>query len=1442
VLKRFTQVLLFLLVLTCWDLANGQIVANIVHYSTANGLSDNRVTYILRDKSGFMWFGSWAGLNRFDGTNFLNFKSYPGDNSDLRNNRIDEIVEDFENRYLWVRTYDNRVYCFNKRTQQFIPISTLLKGKINDKVTFQRILAVKKNEIWLKTINNGVVWINYSGAVQPEVGANKFRVIVAQNSSFFHLDRLNNAWVGTVSGIIRADKLPDGDRKIYAVKRLLDSTIIGVAEDKDYIWLASAKGSLTAIGLDLKNVRTFNLPTGGINYLLVSKVYPRIYCSTNSGTLYSISSDGIIQKQFQVRSALYAMFEQRSGILWVESQLHGGIRYSPDARELQFPFPKASYDFKPWLWNYTLVEDRDNVVWTNAAEDLRYYNDNTKKLTPFSTKGNPSRQKNIRRLFLDPDGVLWFGSGTQGIEKVVLQDQHFKLRPATQQLTLENLENDIRGLMVDRKNRQWVGTKSGSVHVYQNGKKLQGLFTSEFKNLGGVYCILEDKKNNVWMGTKSGGVLLAKPNGNGQYSVSQFLFNKDFPGSNAIYSLYEDGRGRLWAASFGNGLVEIIQKDEKVIFNTVQNTFKGFPPNGFNKIRCIAEDKSGWIWLGTTNGLLIFNPNQQGTYSFSIYKKVPNEIASLGGNDVQYIYRDTDDKMWVLTATGGLNLALSQNQKSLSFKNYSRKNGLPSDVLLSCLEDDQKNIWIATQNGISKFIHGKQKFQNYNYNDGLENVTYSESSCARTKDGDFVFGTPSGCLIFNPEKISAKKVNAQLALTGLQINSQVITPALEGSPLTSDINETERIVLEHDQNVLGLDFAVLDYHQNERLDYEYRLVGYDDVWRSTEGQTRATYTKLPAGKYLFEVRSLNDERFEKIPYHSLRIVVNNPPWRSWWAYMIYLVMIVGLIILGRKVAITVFKLKQGIVVERQLADLKLGFFTQISHELRTPLTLVINPSEEILKHETLSDRGKAYMTVVVKNTRRMLRMVNQVLDLRKVQSGEGTLRLFNIDVVQFVKEHIDYFRASLIQRNLLIEVNSVLPKLNALIDPEKLEIVLFNALANAIKFSPENGVISITIDKLSEKIFRITVADEGTGVQEHELSDIFRLYYEGKQFGQNQNKGTGIGLALSKELILLHRGKIWAEHNKPNGLKLIIELALGMGNYKLDDIVENTGVHSTPVQLLNGPILVPDHDFILNVEKGEKLRILLVEDNDELREFLTVKFSDVYQIETAKDGAAGLEKVKSLQPDLVLSDIMMPRMDGLQLLEQIKNNPETSHIPVILLTAKYAVESQIEGLKYGADYYITKPFDFQLLETAMEKVLKQRQKVFEQIQQEEELPAEETRVMTQYDQEFLQRVIEVVESKLDDSAFNVEEAADLTRMSRSAFYRKFKSLTGIAPVEFVRDTRVRKGKEILDAGEDNVSMVAYAVGFSTPKYFSVCFKAVYGINPSDYLKKIRKRS
>lgn len=1439
--RRIAKFLVFLMVLAGGDIAYSQIAANVTHYSTANGLSDNRVTYILRDKSGFMWFGSWAGLNRFDGSNFLTFKSYPGDHSDLKNNRIDEIVEDFENRYLWVRTYDNKVYCFMKRTQQFIPISRFFKGRLDDKITFQRILAVRKNEIWLRTVNNGVVWIDYSKAVESETGKNKFRVVVAENSSFFHLDKMDNAWIGIPTGVVRADKVKGRDRRVYAVKQFQDSKVVGVAEAKDQLWLACENGSLTAIGLDLKNARTFNIPSGGINYLLVSKVYPRIYASTKKGQLYSISSDGTVQKQFEIESSIYALFEQRTGVLWIESKDHGGIRYSPDTRELQFPFPKRSYVFKPWLQNYSLVEDRDNVIWTNAAGDLRYYNKNTKTLIPFATKGNPNRQKNIRRLFFDPDGVLWFGSGTQGIEKVVFQDQHFGLRPAADQLTLENLENDVRGLMVDRKNRQWVGTKSGSVNIYQYGKKIQSLLTSKFQNLGGVYCILEDRNSNVWMGTKSGGILLAKPNGKGQYSLSQFLLNKDIPGSNSIYCIYEDTYGRLWAASFGNGLVEIIEQNGKVNFRTVQNSFKGFPSSGFNKIRCIAEDKSGWIWLGTTNGLLVFNPNLQGNFNFLIYKKVPNDITSLGGNDVQYIYRDTDSKMWVLTATGGLNLARGQNQKSLSFKNYSSKNGLPSDVLLSCLEDDHKNIWIATQNGISKFIPKKQKFQNYNYSDGLENVTYSESSCARTEDGDFVFGTASGCLIFNPEKISAKKVSANMALTGLQINSKLITPAVEGSPLTSDVNEAKTIILEHDQTVLGIDFTVLDYHQTERLDYEYRLVGYDDVWRSTEGQNRATYTKLPAGKYLFEVRSLNDERFDKIPYHSLSIVVRSPPWKSWWAYIIYAILIAILIFLGRKVAITVFKLKQGIVVERQLADLKLAFFTQISHELRTPLTLIINPSEEILKQETLSDRGKAYMSVVIKNTRRMLRMVNQVLDLRKVQSGEGTLRLYNCELVQFLKEHIDYFKASLIQRNLSIEVNSVLPKLNALIDPEKLEIVLFNALANAIKFSPDNGIIRIDLDKSSEKTFRITISDEGSGVQEHELSDIFRLYYEGKQLGQNHSKGTGIGLALAKELISLHRGRIWAENNKPGGLKLIIELALGMGNYKLDDIVENTAVRKTSVQPSPERFSIPKSDNNSKADKGKKIRILLVEDNDELREFLTVKFDDSYQIATAKDGLEGLEKVNDLQPDLVLSDIMMPGMDGIELLEQIKNNPETSHIPVILLTAKYSVESQIEGLKYGADYYITKPFDFQLLETAMETVLRQRQKVFSHIQQEEELAVEETRVMTQYDREFLQRVIEVVESKLDDSSFNVEEAADLTRMSRSAFYRKFKSLTGIAPVEFVRDTRVRKGKDILDAGEDNVSVVAYAVGFSTPKYFSACFKSVYGLNPSEYLKKIRRK-
>lgn len=1450
-LKFLLHTVLLLLCLT--GTAYSQVVTNIKHYSTADGLSDNRVTFITKDSEGFMWFASWAGITRFDGNNFLTFKSYPGDKASLKSNRIDEIVEDADHRHLWLKAYDKQVYRFDKLTQQFMSLSDLLQDESIGKISFSKILSVRDHQVWLKTEDEGVVHLFNLANPKPSHTVFSWAAVApyklpSKSQNFFHLDQYANVWLGTNEGVCILKPGKNGQYTVQRPKGLLRASYTCISGGKTKIWLSNVKGMVVSVEPFSLQAKSHHTGVTGLHHILAAKHTEAAYFTTASGDLMAIYPNGQLNRLFATanRSPLFHITEDSAGVLWVESQSYGMVRFSPETKLPEYLFSRQNYVLHPTQQNNKIFQDRAGVVWINMNGTMFFYSTEKKmvRLIALETvNGQRKFNNNISRTFYDPSGVLWLGNGFDGVEKLMFPEYGFK--QCTPQPTSESrAANEVRGILADRKNRLWIGTKAGELFVFENGKRIAEPLLNKPINKVGIYSIIEDKAGKIWMGTKANGIIKASP-AEDKYLVSQYFAGKSAEHdliSNSIYCVLQDRKGRLWAGSYDEGLILITEKDSKTTFKTRLNCFRNYPKEGFLKIRHLAEDAAGRIWIGTTAGLLIFDPDSSAPehYTFNQFKKVPDDIHSLGGNDIQFIFRDSRAQMWVLTTTGGLNLAQGKDPlRKLSFINFSSKDGLPSDFLLSCTEDRQRNLWIATQNGLSKFYIDKRKFQNFNYHDGLQEGSFSEGSSAQFKNGEMVFGNNSGYLVFDPAKIKVRKINAPMVFTNLQINSRDINPGVD-APLKTAINNVQKIELLHDQNVVSIDFTVLDFRSPDKQNYAYRLVGFDNVWRNSAHQRRATYTKLPPGNYTFEVKALNDELYEKIPFKSLQITILPPFWRTWWAYTIYIIIGIIAFVMARRVAITMLKLRQGIEIERRLVELKLNFFTQISHELRTPLTLIVNPSEEVLQHEKLSGKGKAYMQTVVKNSHRMLRMVNQVLDLRKVLSGKASLQLSKIEIISLVKNAIGYFREAIAEKKLRIELISDRSELFTTADPEKLEIVIYNLLANAIKFSPAGNSVYINLSRnVATEATLIEVADQGPGVRQDELQEIFKLYYEGKQVLAKQVKGTGIGLALSKELIELHGGKISAMHNDPCGLRLLIELPADQAQISADER-QTAATYMTfeqPAAVLdNGDLPVP----AAALTAGNAPVVLLVEDNAELRAFLADKFNDFYYVETACDGEDGFEKAQKILPDLIVSDIMMPKMDGIQLLDRLKTTPHTSHIPVVLLTAKYSVASQIESLKYGADYYITKPFQMDLLQAAISSIIFQRKKLFKAIinKDDYELSRSEVPSITKNDREFLEKIVQIVESKLQDTGFNIDDVAASIGMSRTPFYKKFKSLTHIAPVEFVREVRLKKAKELFDGGEDNVSVVAYAVGFNNPKYFSTCFKAQYQVTPSDYLKSI----
>jgi len=1440
--------------------AYAQLKCKVEHYSTEDGLSHNRVMCMIKDREGFMWFGTWDGINRFDGHNFTVYKSRPGDTSSLKNNRVDEIVED-KAGYLWLRAYDNRIYRFDKKKEQFLAIAEIPVSAKASQPLYNHIVLSETGQIWLMTKNQGIFLIAQPDSPHPQyirfsAELSKESHLPSNTINFFYEDDQSDIWIGTPSGICCLKKGANGNYSNINLGADLsaqnDFTCAVTTGNK--LWFGTGSGDLICYDKPEKKVIRKKISAYSLNALCVSKKSGNIYLSSSGGEVIWVDratmQTGV--SKMPETDQFASIYEDRSGLLWIEPQKPGIVKFDPVHNTFKRFHQRTDAYYNHIDKVYKVFEDKNGLVWMSMqGGGFGYYNAATDDVNYFYNEPGSDTyhfSNIVICSYLDPAGILWLNTDDKGLNKVVFQRNDFNQKLIVDHTVIRS-DNEIRGICYDNKNRLWLASKSAGLYVYNNKDQQVNInfINKPTEGLGVIYCILPDKKGNIWLGTRGNGLFKAEPVDAGQatYKLSHYLANKNniySLSSNTIYSLLEDKKGRVWIGTYEAGLNLVDIKDGQMQFVNIKNSFRNYPKGAFVKIRHLQEDAKGKLWIATTDGLLVLDADNANVnnYSFTSFSKIAGDKESLGKNDVQFIYRDSENSMWLCTSGGGLNKAIGDDPfKSLKFKVYTTEDGLTSDYILSCVQDNNGNLWLATENGLSKFNAKTSRFINYDSYDGLPKTGFSEASALKLPNGNLVFGGITGYVSFNPAGIVNHKINVSMALTNLQINNEDVKTNADNSVLKLNINDAKDIQLKYNENIISIDYTVLDYRLGNKQLYAYRLNSFDKKWHDNQGQRRATYTNLPPGDYTFEVKSLNGNLYDNTPYKSLAITILPPPWLTWWAYLIYAVLAVVLVEVARRIALTMLKLRHRIAVEQKLAELKLSFFTNVSHELRTPLTLILNPIEEIYKKETLSVQGNEHINVVRKNAKRMVRFINQLLDLRKVQSGKAILKVSQVDMVSFVKKISEYFIDVAREKHIDLEIIAADDELYVWIDAEKMDIVIYNLLANAFKFTPAGKQIKVFINKIGQSSLSVEIFDQGQGVPEDKLSDIFEIYYEGDHTEGKNLKGTGIGLALSKELVELHHGKISAKNNADKGLTVSIELKTGNEHLKRDQVVF-VDLPELPHELEETleELLIHSPQQAEYHHNSNIPLVLLVEDNKDLRTFLNTQLSEFYRVEVAENGEEGLQKALKCLPDLILSDVMMPKMDGIQMLDRLKNDSRTSHIPVVLLTAKFSVESQIEGLKYGADFYITKPFQNDLLLASIQNLISQRKKIFELLLSKKRAielnPGEIT--ITPHDEVFLQKIIKIVEEHMSDLEFNIDAVAESINMGRSTFYKKFKSLTNLAPVEFVREMRLKRAKQYLDAGEHNIAEIAYSVGFNNAKYFSTCFREQFQVSPSEYLK------
>jgi signal transduction histidine kinase/DNA-binding response OmpR family regulator len=864
-----------------------------------------------------------------------------------------------------------------------------------------------------------------------------------------------------------------------------------------------------------------------------------------------------------------------------------------------------------------------------------------------------------------------------------------------------------------------------------------------------------------------------------------------------------------------------------------------------NYVAAITEDKKGNLWIGTASGIDVLD---RGMGRFIHYGS-EQQNSGLSSNHILDIRQDSKGRIWVGTA-GGLNLF---DEEAKTFKVFTTDDGLPHNTVLTILEDDRGELWMSTSNGLSHLVVSNDSvgaenysFRDYGEADGLQGKQFNENAAYRTRSNELIFGGADGFNIFKPGQLGLNRSLPNIVFTDFLLLDKKIhaEESIDGTViLPKSITESTEITLPPDKNVFSIEFAALNFFHPENSKYKYRLEGFDDDWISADSRSRkVTFTNLDPGDYVFHVKAANNDGFWNDTGASIKITVLPPFWKTRTALVLYFMAIILGLLVTRRLIQQREQLKFAIEQERQeamrmheLDMMKIKFFTNVSHEFRTPLTLILTPLEKMLR-QTKDDEQQSQFQLIQRNAKRLLNLVNQLLDFRKLEVQEIRLNSSEGDIIHFIKETVFSFSDLSEKKDVRLDFRSSITSLETIFDQDKLEKILFNLLSNAFKFTSEHGAISVDVDQYQtgeQNWLRIKVQDSGIGIPRDKQDRIFERFFQNDLPGSIVNQGSGIGLSITKEFVKVHGGTIAVESELGKGSCFIVTLPLSevLGHVEKTSL-ENIEPGETVLQEIALEENVPSIG-------GDRPVLLLVEDNEDFRFYLKDNLKLDYRVLEAKNGKEGWTKTLENLPDLIVSDVMMPEMNGMELCRKIKSDQRVSHIPVILLTARAAEEQKLEGYHTGADDYITKPFNFEILVSRIHNLIYQRQKLHSAFPNKLAVQASELTI-TPLDEKFIQNAVRCVEENVSNADFSVEDLGRQLGISRAHMYKKIVSLTGKSPLEFIRTIRLQQAAQLLEKSQLTVAEIAYQVGFNNPKYFARYFKEAYNVLPSAYAAGKRK--
>jgi signal transduction histidine kinase/DNA-binding response OmpR family regulator/ligand-binding sensor domain-containing protein len=1462
-----------------------QSQAVLTHYTTDQGLSQNTIASVHKDKKGLMWFGTWDGLNKFDGYRFTVYKynSDPLDKNSPLHTRIDWIQED-KYGFLWLKTYDDLLYRFDPKMERFL--------RISQEITGERSCYDKVQDVWV--LRNGDVWcsLQKGGCYQIKTNPETFELTLSRpfsttqlklktfgNLNLVFLDSENATWLLSDKGLARKmpgekmpiilfkDKVPSGSGEQYP------SAFLCQLETKTDIYFGGVSGKLLCFNRAKKTFRQIQTAFKSSISSLLRMPDGRIFtASSNEGFFLFQPKTG--KTKYYNKSSFPAMrsntvkspFVDSYGEIWMAIDAPGVLHFNPGKETFEYLWQKAPNEKRSASQHTTffVFEDIYKCLWVHSREGTLFSYDREKHCLRwfYNNPADPACvfKTNIQVAWADPAGILWVCAGNQGIYKCVQRNRDFRFE--SMEKYIHSGTPDIRSLFQDPAGNLWVGSKAGELRIFNSKHQSLGLLcrdgslrsVSDLKL--SVYNILQDRKGRIWLATKGQGLFLAQAR-NAAYTSFQLKSftkeagNKYSLSSNNLYDLYEDSKGRLWIASYGGGLILVDESPAGFRFLHSKNELIGYPCESCPRARCIDGDKKGNIWVGTTNGFLVFSSQfkKASDIRFYHYNRDSKLLKALNLSDIFQILCDSQGNVWFGTFGGGL--IVCKNYRlgaSPQLQGFDQRTGFHTDIVLGLVEDNQRNLWLASENVLARFDPRTGVCDRYNLANGLESGEFLEASVFKTKTGGLLFGNSTGFYSFSPEKVKRNLYAPRIVFTRFQLFGRDVTVGGEHSPLKYSLDDCTSIKLSHNQRTFNIEFSALDYQTPDNIQYAYKLEGFEEEWNTLQKQRVATYTSVPKGKYTLLVKSTNSDGVWNNNIRRLEIVVLPSFWETIWAYILYFILAV-LCAMGILYLLWFYlRLKNEVVLEQQMSNLKLRFFTDISHELRTPLTLIAAPVEHILKEEDVSDSVRGQLLIVERNTERMTRLLNQILDFRKVQNKKMRLRLQESAFAECVRRTYINFEEIAREKHIRFILDDDSNGVLVWLDQNNFDTIVFNLLSNAFKFTSEEKTIRVHLMATEEEaVLRVT--DEGVGIEKDKLSLIFARFYSMDEGFEAHKRSTGIGLSLVKELVDLHGAAISVDSRVGLGTTFEVRFKLGVTHFDkdVDFILDDDNV---PVpEVLSDNALTADSSESSMTNREDMQMVLVVEDNEDLRPFLRTVLGKKYRVAEAADGRIAWEMTQSLLPDFIITDLMMPNMSGTEFVHLVKNDDRTCHIPVVVLTAKTNLESKLECLNMGADDYITKPFSATFLEARVTNLLEQREKLQSlyrdrfllsgRSQESVEIDVPMPQVHSR-DDEFMQRLMSVMDKNISNGAFSVEQLCSMAGYGRTVFFNKLKSLTGLSPNEYIREVRIKRAAQLLEVGEYTVSQITYMVGMNDSRYFSKCFKQRYGMTPTEYRDKYHK--